>query len=106
MAGIIKRDCQEGHKDHLGPKKDAGCGGGPGLDGGLLEGRRPGPPGAGLPSLALGPDHPAVPGPGPGTEGGHGGHNGEVGALSHPAATGPGSRETGGQADQALHYLC
>ena len=44
-----------------------------------------------LPGLAVGPDHPAVPGPRPGPEGGHGGHKWEVGGLAHLPATGPGS---------------
>ena len=79
-------DGEEGHKDHMGFVKNAGPGGGPGHPGGLLEIGGPGPPGAGLPGLALGPDHPAVAGPGPGPESGHGGHYWAVGAIAQPTA--------------------
>ena len=74
---------EKGYQDPMGLKKNADLWGGPGL-GGLLEGRGPGPPGASR--------H--------GPEGGHGGHNWEVGGLTQPPVTGPGSWETGGQALQ------
>ena len=106
MAVTSGGDGEKGHKDDLGAEEDAGLGCGPGHPGGLLEGRGPGPPGAGLPGLALGPDQSAIPGPGPGPEGGHGGHNWEVGALTQPPAPGLGSGETCGQAHSTLLYHC
>ena len=76
-----------------------------GVDQDTLEGRRPGPSGAGLPGLELQPHDGSASGPGEGPADGHGGHSGQVGALSLPPAAGPGTGETGAAAAPAVQGL-
>ena len=89
----------------MGLKENEISGSGPGYTADILEGRRPGPSGAGLPSLELQPHDGSAPGSGEGPADGHGGHRGQVGAISLPPAAGPGAGETGAAAAPAVQGL-
>ena len=65
----------------LGPEEDEGPGGGQADTSGILEVRGQGPPGDGLPGVALQPDPGTVQDPGAVPAGGHGRHSGPLGTV-------------------------
>ena len=86
MAGTNRGNGPQSHQYYLDDQKNEVPWGRSEDPGGVLEERGQGAAGAGLPSVALWPDHSPVPGPGQGQKSGHGRYSWAVGAIPHQSA--------------------